>query len=966
MSALPTSASNNIKRQRKTNGKRVENGHGVVVDGKTHFAVAASFVSTPSKRGLKKMKAQSAEFNGCHPLLTITTDHHISVVGKCVRDDEGQRTTDDSVADSSATQSSPSTSSYREFSSLQYSSRPGKSGSFFPSDDSELPRIPAILDAKNDLVYGLQHNNQRLCCWNMWEGNGPDDKNALKVDLLSPALSMSLLPMNKGLIYGTCQNGIVFVARILCSTAAAPLDAKLCTPELSIEYLPYQSPERALHIGTCAEIHVVDKSRFAGRKRKMSDAETSNSSVTFYQAFCDDSTIQLVRHDTQILLSTMEIGIKSEGSEPKVSTIVDVGSGKFDEHRYSLSRAEMLVSDSSTNPTVTFIYTVSGSNSSTAQTANNGNSDQRHGHCVGTFCTTVSLATAAFVFQPIRVGSDMNQFSLVTEKVLACASKYSISLHDLRSGALISSKPLTPLQPTMDADFWAMKSDTKTSTIAVLYSHHEHEDFMSLSATNLLCSDTNAGLSDLKASALLTGSLLTSSPPMQNENSVEDALGALEGCKEKLKSCDVPSLSFCQVFDECVLRLTNNNPVEVNVDDRPLNGDITPRNPQDPSTPAQNGTNGLKKSSKGTSEKTVDAEASKGMVKSSKGRSRHDDFFKGLPQSFIDGCVQLSCDAIHSSSHGEGKALSRLGYDARIVLRRLLRSGRVSARLLFEGSYSLRETMKKHPLYITLRELQHPADDNPLSAMQLVVEMLQNCSDLSERQLVIMMDYMMRFPEADDIAQTFAESTAIEMQHMLRRDSKRYMSVRGKRAKASRHHNDLSQEAEVEIERNLIVAGAELVMHMILCYSECNDVMLRIALSEGLDSPVEAIVMAQLLSRMLKSSPSNAPSTHRKNPNFVRTTCRWIASLCESFEDDLKGAKSPSGSDYLTYLRNAVQCAVRNSQAIISFKDGIGVAEAVKKGQLHRTDLKNDASAETNLWSMEEDLPGYSIDRLVF
>jgi hypothetical protein len=51
-------------------------------------AFAASMITMASKRSLSKMKLHNSEFSDCLPLLTLTADHHITVMGKDTVDDE--------------------------------------------------------------------------------------------------------------------------------------------------------------------------------------------------------------------------------------------------------------------------------------------------------------------------------------------------------------------------------------------------------------------------------------------------------------------------------------------------------------------------------------------------------------------------------------------------------------------------------------------------------------------------------------------------------------------------------------------------------------------------------------------------------------------------------------------------------------------------------------------------------------
>jgi hypothetical protein len=105
-------------------------------------------------------------------------------------------------------------------------------------------------------------------------------------------------------------------------------------------------------------------------------------------------------------------------------------------------------------------------------------------------------------------------------------------------------------------------------------------------------------------------------------------------------------------------------------------------------------------------------------------------------------------------------------------------------------------------------------------------------------------------------------------------------------------------------------------------------------------------------------NPSRAESGEQQN--FVKSVCQWIAALSESFLDDLRVTRITSEETYLSFLLNSVTKATKNSEAIMSFKDGIGVAELMKKNE--KTNVRKDVIEAPQI----ADLMGYSIDRIVF
>ena len=887
-------------------------------------AFAASMITMASKRSLSKMKIHNSEFSDCLPLLTLTADHHITVMGKDVVNDE------------------ESSSSYREFSSLRYNSRPGDAGSFFAKSENgkrtanDLPRIPAILDTKNDRVYALQHGNNRLACWDAWKGSGPDEKTAMKVELKYPALTMTLLPMNKGIIYGSCQNGTIYVARVVGAS-------------ISVEYLPAKQPNKnggAVHIGTFAEID-VEQGRASGRKRKMSDAD-GNSSVIFYQVFCDASSIKIVRNNVTLSISNSDLLVKNGSLVQNAASISLLDKGLSDQ--YCLTGTKLLVSSSGSAPKVSVVYTVK------ATTSCEINNDI-HDTCLGTFCAAISLVSGDISNSPVRISSQAKQFGLITETVLAAASNEIIYLYDLITGSTLQSISLKRIICDTNGE-WVLHTNIKLGILAIFYPKEDHLH-VAFSTATLDESKGYLGSKKLKSSSKLACSLLSYSKDdaqsvakkydmisntgtykdddgslalIRLDESVSTVLTALEETRRTLTSSGGGSssdASFRDAFDASVSSLMNRIDNSKDASTRSSRSMSMDSNPQDPSDETAKSP---KKSPKRSAKKLRNGKSNGGFTPSSSHKKNKEDekLPSCLPQSFIDGSVHIAMSAILTENQDEKNhaTLSKLGRDARYVLKTLLQSKRVSARLHFEGSYALQETGKKHPLITALKCIEHPATENPLSALQMILEMIANCSDISERQLVVILDYTIRYAKTDDIV-------AICKRKRIRSNS-----------------TDISakviEEENSGHKKNVVLAGVMLVLQMVVAYSECNETMLRVALAEELSSSGEAMILARLLPTLLMSD------------NSVKTICQWIAALSESFLDDLRLARITPEETYLTFLLNSVTKATKNSEAIMSFKDGIGVAELMKKHD--KTNVRKDVIEAPQI----ADLMGYSIDRIVF
>jgi len=447
---------------------------------------------------------------------------------------------------------------------------------------------------------------------------------------------------------------------------------------------------------------------------------------------------------------------------------------------------------------------------------------------------------------------------------------------------------------------------------------------------------------------------------IQLDESVSRALKALDESRRMIISkCDEPTLytSFRDTFNASVSSLMKD--IDTSKDASTISMSMNRRH--------QDSSNETASSLKKANTKLTNGKMHGGLSPSSSHNNNENGKLPScLPQSFIDGSVQIAMSAILTEKQDENTqaVLSNLGREARCVLKSLLQSKRVSARIHFEGSYSLQETGKKHPLVTALKFSEHLATNNPLSALQMILELIVNCSDISERQLVVILNYMMRCAKPDDIIETFTYSKNVRNQqlHALKE------LTSGNNARCKKRNNlksanvsgEVIQEENPGHQKKIVLAGVMLVLQMVVEYSECNETMLRLALAEELSSSSEAMILARLLPNLLLPDPYKNPLRQIERPNSVKSACQWIAALSESFRDDLRFAMISPQDTYLTFLLNSVTKATKNSEAIMSFKDCIGVAEMMKKYK--KLNERKDASETPQI----EDLMGYSIDRIIF
>jgi hypothetical protein len=898
------------------------------------FPATVSFVTTSSKRGLQKMKQYSTEFSETMPLMAITSDHQITVVGQSKEP------------------------SYEEYTSLKFSSRPGSAGAFFatPQNGGAIPKIPAILDAKNDRVYAFQHGNTRLCCWNSLTASGPDEKTSLKVELSHPALSMALLPMHKGIIYGTCQNGSVFAARVVQDSEGKET--------VSVEYLPTRQEKGSVHVGTFGEI-LQDPKRGSRQKRKISDSD-GNSSVIFHQVFSDSGTVNLVSHQVTCERFSKGRRLVIESSLSQRATTICLAQAA-DGAKKNFDTVKLLISSSGAAPKAALFYTSA-----------DGSTEQRK----TSYCALLSLSSGDISHHPVQLPAMTRDCDLVTETLVAVGTKDRIFIYDLETGSVLHSNYIGSLFDGSN-DNWILSTNSKFSTISILYmkddavqaafsvlSLQDHKRLppaglslaSKLASSMILPSSINSDI-DTENMPVLVNDLLAVTEKAgsitQREDSVQKALTAFDQARSKVliskeKKNKSEESFFLDTYEGCVSELVED-----------LKQSAPHHNPLDPFPSNGKRVNGLKQAGASPKKKPNGT-----LLYASKPLKAFTP--SSLPQAFIDGAMQIVLSLLRYGKTETSKSIAQAQSDAKLILNRLLTTRKVSSRLHFEGSNSFQESNGEHLLESILRtiKLSNQRGKHALSPVTMILDMLKHCPDLSERQLVAMLNYMMLRSLPDDIAEAFMEAQ-LTKHHPYKALSRKYFSLRNQHLKRSGQDKDAKLPKKLEIvSHKLISAGTSYIVEQIIGYSECNEATLRAALVEGLTNSHEAIILAKILSDVLTTTPKDiAFGNLSSNHNHVKTTCQWIFALCESFQDDLSKANAFQGQTYLQFLLQSVNGATRHTQAILSLR------EALSQNSLQE-DLEEDLVASKkrkinapfdmkSSFMSDEEIPGYSIDRMV-
>ena len=715
------------------------------------FPVAVSFITTSTRKGLQKLRQHAPELSESFPLMALTSDHQITVVGQSKEP------------------------SYEEYSSLKYASRPGSAGSFFAPPNGKSganQRIPAIFDAKNDRVYAFQHGNTRLCCWNSLLSSGPDEKGSLKVELSHPALSLALLPMHKGVVYGTCTDGSIFVARVVGDSKNGE--------SISVEYIPTKQPTGSVHIGTLAELSHGQTTAALGRKRKASDIDT-NSIVTFYQVFCIGESVKFFRREAACERFSRDGRLVIEESLSYQATSIDLGN-PTDQENQKIDSVELLITSSGSTPKAALFYTyVDGMK----------------------YCALLSLASGDLSHYPILLPTATKQCGLVTGTLLAVGTKDELLLYDLETGCILHSIDARPILDDSTSD-WILSTNSKFSTIAIIHLtdgaviasfsvvslEGSKLPSSSLSLASKLASSCLTSLQvDEKPNANSSGAMIINDlimaedvldlerPSAELEESVKKTLETFDEARVKVMATDdgKGDCIFLETYESCISSLID----KMKVSDT-LNGIAPDHNPQDALPSNGKLLNGKKKKtpSKSRTEKDLNGVNSHSM----KPRGLTPT---SLPQPFIDGALQIVLSFLQCGEI-EGRRATFAQVNARLILNQLVKTGKVSARLHFENATSFQAASKEHILESTLRsiELSNKRGQRVYSPVDMILGMLRWCPDLSERQLVAMLNYMLRRSLPDDVAEALKESK-LSIQHPYMKLCQRYFSLRDQYLKQS-------------------------------------------------------------------------------------------------------------------------------------------------------------------------------------
>jgi hypothetical protein len=914
------------------------------------LAIAASFVAGRRPRHSKRAKqAKSSKMEDLLPALVLTSEHRITMIGKKGPSSQG--------------------ADWQESGLFQHASRPGKATSFIQPDLESsksqnvrnpvcfnvnfptihksiltfcLPsiqcleqtaRIPAVFDAKHEEGYVLQNGNSRLLCWPAAE-NGSETPAS---KLTKPAVSLSLLTLSggKSIVFGTLQDRSLYLGR---------RDQQVENGTFAMQYVaPCDGDDDVQHVGTVSRVSTEESGAKVGSKRNAADSD--HDRATIYQLFVGKHTVSLVRHEIDACVDGEDVVNTLGSSESATISLIPPG----DRESTSIDSASMLEFFDD-NGTVTILYSLKEH----ANGKTNGYSTQPK-QCYA----TVSLEFGELTGTPVEVASSTRQAGLVGPSIMAVwTSDDELFLYDTARGAQIHHESLQDVGIDTTGGV-SIITDPKRGRLAIIFVRGEKmcvalssvkldgpgmSEQLSLAAGLASSMEMAAGEAN-GFQVRQTNDLATIKSTMESDKDVHDdtvpqAISMLDEAFHLIRdgstSAKKPSFLLDAYNGAVALMITSTKRASGHGKKKASAG-----NPQDAITSKKgeklNGIHNDKKNGKVKNGSAIKP-AKENLVNGQHGLSNLSVKTPGwISSTFVEHVTSLTIQILLLPG-GQGKGTSQ--DDASEILRRLIRTRKVSVRSQFRSDPGL---------FMRLLRSLEPAEDEKsgFTPVDFIFDMFLFCFDISERQLVTMLHYMLARARPCDVAAWFIRQNIMNVDQSSKRLAERYVSLQ-ESSKLSVNEREKQQQLSAK----LILAGTKALLLKIIAFSDCNETLLRGALGDSIP-PRELGLLNQVLLESVIPANVNAKMSGR--------AMYWASALC----DRLRGPGSESEGSSLTRIRKSIAMEISKTECLMSLQATLQqalVSASTKKGR----QLMAEGAPALEKHVPAGQLPSYQIERLAF
>ena len=1078
----PAAATTKRRRSKASQNKNNTNNTNAKDNGTTvslQLPVALSFVPPPplpsGKRGVrpskrKKLQSTTVDVAEVVPILAVTTAHGIHVLGTTTpahhhqQQQQQQQDNDDyNNNNNNNTDEEEPLMIFQESTKLQYTSRPGTQSAFLSSSSSRAPmlvtsksgmetkhhhltHVPACFDTNHDRVYALQGENSVLVSWmadaegpttndnsqnNSSNNNNNNNSGTAKFTLPKPAVSMSVGQVavaqttpsttkshgTQALVYGTLCDHRFYVGswsadgttlRNYLFDAAKTIDmdghrhvcTMIATPSTTATTMAVQQQMKS----------ISSSSGSSGSKRKLSSESDGKCVLT--QVFATEHGFLLLNH--KLLVTDDSITLFEEEEYTGVSrlSVVSQPDVVIDTHCILHAHAEDSIVVAYQQVTTKEI--INGKKQHTRT--------REHRAC------HISLDRGVLLGEPFEISGSTRHVGFVGgETLLAAGTIDAVLLYEVERGTLVRS--ISVSEVVADTKDWIMITDSRRSSLALL--SVQPQNAVHVAMATVVAGDISQGpLCRLDLADGLRCSMISNShlhvpgdvPPTKNllsflspssshakhhedetartatattttSHAVQDALASLHACIETAldpKNDVIKSTALLDAYEAALAQVLPSFNNKNNNTDGPTSG-----------------TMGAEKVHKSFDNETL---SNRGITPP-----------LTTPQEFVDGAVRLMLATLQlprteSKVVGIRTMIARL--DARLILYRLLRSGKVSARCHFQivskemdddndeqqQHYKSDNHSSDCDILLSIlraTKLTNKRGRRVVSPVDLIHEMLSNCTDLTERHLVTMLHYVMCKALPHDIAENCLGWKCFDDKHDYTITSRAYFRAMSaerillqQKQKQQQNDNDNGnhddddddkqrwkelQETIETLSAKLVRIGLVFLVERIVTYSKVNTSLLRTALADGLTHNSEAPALARILLHVLgKSSNGNNSAgfggrggLHHPRRELHTATAKWIFVLCEACRDTLsiQGSAGESSKSHLEYILDRLEATLEDSTIILSLGPSLESMRGVLRYESDVVPLSGHKTTEYPRPKKEVAIPpklaGYCIEQLI-
>jgi hypothetical protein len=727
-----------------------------------------------------------------------------------------------------------------------------------------------VFDPKHDQFFGLQGSNTRLVGWKSLQG--PEASIGVKLKDFAVDLTLLHLSSRNSMVYGTLQSGELYLA-------------SADDENMHVQYLPPADlPADASHVGTVARVEKAadDVESVLGTKRKPQHVQEDDS-VLIFQVYCTRQGFVLVRHHVVGLLRDVRNVSRKQVQNASIAVCVDPA---------SVLTAASVLGLSEEADSIVLLY-----------------STEQKGELNQMF-TSISMKSGDLASPTILLPAEALQVGLVGGFAVAIATVDSIRLLDVVRGAHIYSL----MSPSEE---WLLVTDPTKNSICAIFTS-EGKLCVALSSVDVgkvtrrltlaavLTSSTELNVARKTSNASVVVGTLTPNDASLGTALIKDALA---------RGLDLLNSVCTRARDDLPLSASLMDAYEASVgmfdiSTRPSIGrKESGENPQDPILSH----NGLKRN--GVHKQTTNDEAHNPTLngKHEATTSYRAATLRSIPKAFVDAVVPMLTSLILLPV---SLSLNGVQNDAKLILKRLVASAKVSARSL-PGSTVFR-----------VLRCFGTTENSPYSSVEFAFDLLRYCSDVSERQIAILLQFMLTLAAAKDIVAV--------MQFRSKKGNRNQVLI-------DRFAANTKDEATAA---KVLLTGTTMLLESIVSYSDLNEALLRSSFLEYMGR-AEVLIAIELLLK---------PNW----PSFSSGEYSRVLAMLSSLSACLRGPLTTTESATESRVKRAIAIEVKRTEALVSMHElATRANELIASGDR----IKSEASL---LQKVAVQLAPYQIERLVF